>query len=103
MGVSIASAIGVVVGLYAYILPLVVYAAWVGIAFWEIIKRDDLSKGAGIGWMIAIFLIPFLGVIAYYVVGGSKIPATYRWVMLLGGMGAYAVFLFLGLSFGGLV
>ena len=103
MGVSFASTIGGVIGLYAYVLPLVLYAAWVGIALWEIIKRDDMSQVQGVGWMIAIFLIPFLGVIAYFVVGGSKISATYRWVMLLGGMGAYALFLIAGLVFGGIV
>lgn len=103
MGVSFGSTIGGVVGLYAYVLPMVLYAAWVGIALWEIIKRDDLSRGAGIGWMFAIFLVPFLGVIAYYVFGRSKIPAVYRWVMVLGGMGTYAAFLIAGLVFGGIL
>jgi hypothetical protein len=103
MGVTFGSTIGGLVGLYAYVLPLVLYAAWVGIALWEIIKRDDLSRGAGIGWMFTILVIPFVGVVAYYIFGKSKIPAAYRWVLLLGGMGAYALFLVIGLVAGGLV
>jgi hypothetical protein len=104
MGVTFASTIGGFVGLYAYVLPLVLYAAWVVIAVWEIItRREDLSRGAGIGWILVILIVPFLGVIAYYLFGKSRIPAAYRWVLLAGGMGAYLLFLVLGLFVGGVV
>ncbi|HZD22340.1 MAG TPA: PLDc N-terminal domain-containing protein, partial [Acidimicrobiia bacterium] len=99
-----ASTIGGVLGLYAYVLPLVLYAAWVVIAVWEIIgRRDDLSRGAGIGWILAILIVPFLGVIAYYIFGESDIPVSYRWVLLAGGLGAYLVFVAIGALIGGLV
>ena len=104
MGVTFASAIGGFLGLYAYVLPLVLYAAWVVIAVWEIItKREDLSRGAGIGWILAILIIPFLGVIVYYIFGKSQIPAAYRWVLLAGGMGTYILFLALGALVAGIV
>lgn len=104
MGVTFASTFGAFIGLYAYVLPLVLYAAWVVIAVWEIItKRDDLGRGAGIGWILVILIVPFLGVIAYYIFGNSQIPTAYRWVLLAGGMGAYLLFLVLGLLVGGLV
>lgn len=104
MGVTFATFFGAFIGLYAYVLPLVLYAAWVGIAIWEIItRRDDLGRGAGIGWILVILIVPFLGVIAYYIFGRSRIPAAYRWVLLAGGMGAYLLFLVLGLVLGGVV
>jgi hypothetical protein len=104
MGVTFASTIGGVLGLYAYVLPLVLYAAWVVIAIWEIItKRDDLGRGVGIGWILVLLVVPFIGVIAYYTFGKSQIPAAYRWVLLVGGMGAYLLFLLLGLVVGGVV
>ncbi|HSM44150.1 MAG TPA: right-handed parallel beta-helix repeat-containing protein [Acidimicrobiia bacterium] len=104
MGVPFASTFGAFIGLYAYVLPLVLYAAWVVIAVWEIVtRRDDLGRGAGIGWILAILVVPFLGVIAYYIFGRSQIPAAYRWVLLAGGMGAYLLFLVLGLVVGGVV
>ena len=104
MGVSFATTFGAFIGLYAYVLPMVLYAAWVVIAVWEIItRRDDLSRGAGIGWILVILIVPFLGVIAYYILGKSEIPAAYRWVLLAGGMGAYLLFLVLGLFVGGVV
>lgn len=102
MGVNFDSLIGGVLGLYAYILPLALYTAWVGIALWEIIRRDDLSRGAGIGWMFVILIVPFFGVLAYYVFGKSEIPAAYRWTLLAGGMGVYVLFLALGLLVGGI-
>ncbi|HEX6300617.1 MAG TPA: PLDc N-terminal domain-containing protein [Acidimicrobiia bacterium] len=104
MGVTFASTIGGFVGLYAYVLPLVLYAAWVVIAVWEIItRREDLSRGIGVGWILVVLIVPFLGVIAYYLFGKSRIPAAYRWVLLAGGMGAYLLFLVLGLLVGGVV
>ena len=103
MGVTFASTIGGFLGLYAYVLPLVLYAAWVVIAIWEIIKRDDMGTGRGVGWMLAILIIPFLGVIAYYIFGKSQIPAAYRWVLLAGGTGVYVLFLAIGAVVGGVV
>jgi hypothetical protein len=103
MGVTFGSAIGGFLGLYAYVLPLVLYATWVGIAIWEIIKRDDMGAGTGVGWLLVILIVPFVGVIAYYILGKSEIPAVYRWVMLVGGMLAYALFLAIGLVVGGVV
>ena len=103
MGVTFGSAIGGLLGLYSYVLPLVLYAAWVVLAIWDIVKRDDLSRGAGMGWMIAVLLIPFLGAIGYHVFGGSSVPVAYRWVLLLGGPLIYVLFIGIGLAVAGVL
>ncbi len=102
MGVTFASAAGVFFGLYAYVLPLVLYTSWVVLALWDLSRRD-LSKGKTIGWMAAVLVVPFLGVIAYYVLGKSTIPAWQRWTFMAGGMLVYALFLVVGLLVGGIV
>jgi hypothetical protein len=53
--------------------------------------------------MAVILIIPFLGVIAYYLFGRSSIPVWQRWVFLAGGMAVYALFLGLGMVVGGIV
>ena len=103
MGVSLASAAGVFFGLYAYVLPLVLYTSWVVIAIWDLSRREDLGRGRAIVWMAVILIIPFLGVIAYYLFGRSTIPVWQRWVFLAGGMAIYALFLGLGMVVGGIV
>jgi hypothetical protein len=103
MGVSFASAAGVFFGLYAYVLPLVLYTSWVVIALWDLAQREDLSRGKTIAWMAAILVIPFLGVIAYYIFGKSTIPVWQRWVFMAGGMLVYLLFLGLGMVVGGIV
>jgi hypothetical protein len=103
MGVSLASAAGVFFGLYAYVLPLVLYTSWVVIAIWDLTRREDLGRGKAIGWMAVILIIPFLGVIAYYLFGRSSIPVWQRWVFLAGGMAVYVLFLGLGMVVGGIV
>lgn len=103
MGVSIASAAGVFFGLYAYVLPLVLYTAWVVIAIWDLSRRTDIGRGGAIAWMAAILIIPFLGVVAYYLFGRSTIPVWQRWVMIGGGLLVYLLFLGLGMVVGGIV
>jgi hypothetical protein len=103
MGVSFASAAGVFFGLYAYVLPLVLYTSWVVLALWDLSRREDLSRGKVIGWMAAVMVIPFLGVVAYYIFGRSSIPVWQRWVFMAGGMAVYVLFLGIGLVVGGVV
>ena len=103
MGVSMASAAGVFFGLYAYVLPLVLYTSWVVIAIWDLSRREELTRGKAIAWMAVILIIPFLGVIAYYVFGKSTIPVWQRWTFLAGGMAIYLLFLALGMVVGGIV
>ena len=103
MGVTFASAAGVFFGLYAYVLPLVLYTSWVVLALWDLSRREDLGRGTVIGWMAAVLVVPFLGVVSYYIFGKSSIPAWQRWVFMAGGMAVYVLFLGLGLVVGGVV
>jgi plastocyanin len=80
------------ISLYAYLLPLALYATWLAVAFWDLARRDDLSTRAKAVWMAVVLLIPLAGPVAYYVLGRSPIPGTLRLTMVAGGMGAYAVF-----------
>jgi Phospholipase_D-nuclease N-terminal len=103
MGVSFASAAGVFFGLYAYVLPLVLYTSWVVLALLDLSRREDLGRGKVIAWMAAILIIPFLGVVAYFIFGRSRIPAWQRWVFMGGGLAVYLLFLGLGMVIGGIV
>jgi hypothetical protein len=76
---------------------------WVVIAVWDLSRREDLSRGKAIIWMAVILVIPFLGVIAYYLFGRSTIPVWQRWTFLAGGMAVYLLFLALGMVVGGIV
>lgn len=102
-GVLFASAPGVFFGLYAYLLPFVLYAAWVGIALWDLSRREDVGKAAVIGWTAVVLLIPFLGVIAYHLFSRSPIPLWQRLTYVLGGIFAYVVILGVGALLGGIV
>ncbi len=103
MGVSFASAAGVFFGLYAYVLPLVLYTSWVVLALWDLAHREDIGRGKIIAWMAAVLVVPFFGVIAYYIFGKSTIPVWQRWVFMAGGMLVYVLFLGLGMVVGGIV
>ncbi|KAA3639275.1 MAG: plastocyanin, partial [Armatimonadetes bacterium] len=83
-----------VLTLWGYFLPLALVGAWIGLAIWDMVRREDeMSKGAVIGWFAAILLIPILGVILYYIFGKSTIPAWLRGLVVGGGAAAYLIVL----------
>lgn len=86
---------------YAYLLPVALLAAWLALAFWDIARRDDLSRGGALGWIAAILLVPLVGVVAYYVAGRSPLPGWLRAAVVAGGAAAYLVIAALGFWLGG--
>ena len=90
-----------ILGLYGYILPFVLYASWVAIAMWDLIRRDADSIPDRARWMGIVLVVPFVGPLVYFAFGRSTIPAQLRLMLTVGGVLAYLVFLALGVVFGG--
>ncbi|MGH2806903.1 MAG: right-handed parallel beta-helix repeat-containing protein [Actinomycetota bacterium] len=90
-------------GLYAYLLPFVLYAAWTSLAFWDLARRDDTRRGTRLLWVAMILLIPFLGVVAYHLFGRSQIPGWLRGAVVGGGIVAYVLILGAGALVGGIL
>jgi hypothetical protein len=88
-------------GLYGYILPFVLYASWVAIAMWDLIRRDADAITERARWMAVVLLVPFVGPLLYFGFGKSPIPAQLRLMLTAGGVIAYLVFLVIGLVLGG--
>ena len=83
----------VILGFYLYYLPLALYAVWLSVATWDLVRRSDLKGGARIGWMAIVYLIPVLGPLAYYLLGRSEISRSARLALVIG-----APLVYLGLS-----
>jgi len=98
-----ASAWQLIFGLYGYLLPFALFAAWIALAFWDLARRDDLGRGATIAWVAVVLIVPFLGVIAYHLLGRPKLPGWLRATMIGGGIAAYVVILGVGALIGGIV
>jgi len=91
---------GLLVGLYGYVLPVVLYSAWVSVSLWDLARRDDLANRLRIGWILAVLLIPLAGPVGYLVFGGSPIQRSVRVTMVAGGLFAYLVFAGIGVIVG---
>jgi len=78
---------GVLVGLYAYALPMILYTAWVSIALWDLVRQDAVPNRVRIWWMVGVIAIPLFGPIAYYVFGRSPIQRSLRLMLVAGGLG----------------
>ena len=62
LGISLATSWwGVLIGLYAYVLPLILYSAWVSIALWDLVRQDAVPNRTRVLWMLAV-LVVLLGV-----------------------------------------
>jgi len=73
-----------ILGFYMYLLPLSLYAVWLSVATWDLVRRSDMKSGVRIGWMAIVYLIPILGPLAYYLFGRSEIPRSARLTIAFG-------------------
>jgi hypothetical protein len=101
MSVALPTSLQMLLGLYAYLLPLLLYALWTTLALWDLGRRDELTSAAVWLWALAIFALPFLGALGYLFLGGSRLAPRVR-LLALGGSAAYLVILALGASIGGI-
>jgi plastocyanin len=91
---------GVLVGLYAYALPLILYSAWVSIAVWDLVRQEAVPNRTRILWMVAVLVVPLIGPIAYYVFGRSPIQRSLRIMLVAGGLAIYAALTALAIAVG---
>ena len=90
LGLSLATGWwGVLVGLYAYVLPLILYSAWVSIALWDLVRQEAVPNRTRILWMLIVLVVPLLGPIAYYAFGRSPIQRSLRLMLVAGGLAIY--------------
>jgi plastocyanin len=110
-------------GLYAYMLPIILLAAWTAVALWDLARRAggegerqraggrghegkgelmDVSRGATIAWIAVILLVPFVGVMAYLLLR-ADLPGWLRGTLVGGGLAAYVLIMGIGAAVGGVV
>jgi polyferredoxin len=102
MGVPLATSWwSLLIGLYGYVLPFVLYAAWVAIALWDLIRQEAQPLTHRTRWMLVVLVVPFIGPLLYFAFGRSPIPRQLRLILTVGGIAIYAVFVLLGIAVGG--
>jgi hypothetical protein len=90
MGIPLAaSPAALLIGLYGYAFPFILYTAWVVLALWDLARREDLSGGARAGWSLAVLVMPLVGPLGYLLAGGSTIPRGMRLMLIVGGLAVY--------------
>jgi plastocyanin len=87
-------------GLYGYILPFVLYSSWVAVAMWDLIRREAAPIPDRARWMAIVLVVPFLGPLLYFGFGRSSIPVQLRLMLTAGGVVVYLVFVSLGVIVG---
>jgi hypothetical protein len=101
LGISLATSWwGVLIGLYAYVLPLILYSAWVSIALWDLVRQDAVPNRTRVLWMIVVLIVPLAGPISYYAFGRSPIQRSLRVMLIAGGLVAYVALTALAIAFG---
>jgi hypothetical protein len=91
---------GILIGLYAYALPLILYSAWISIALWDLVRQEAVPNGVRIAWMAGVIAVPVLGPIAYYAFGRSPIQRSLRVMLVAGGLAIYLVLAAIGVAVG---
>jgi len=83
-------------GFYGYLLPLLLYVVWSTLALWDLGRASDRRPAGVWGWTLAIFLLPFVGPLAYFAFGTGQMSPRVRLMAVGGGAGAYVLVLLLG-------
>lgn len=99
--VHMPTALQMLLGLYGYVLPTLLYVLWSTLALWDIGRRADLRPRPTWLWTLAIFLLPFLGPVLYFLLGKSTLSARLRALSFGGGAAVYVIVLALGALSGG--
>lgn len=90
MGLPLAaSPAAMLIGVYGYAFPLILYVAWVVLALWDLARREDLTSGRRMAWSAAVLVVPVIGPAGYLLAGGSTIPTGMRWFVVVGGIVIY--------------
>jgi hypothetical protein len=82
-------------------LPFVLYASWVAVALWDLIRQEAASMSHRARWMLVVLVVPFFGPLLYFGFGRSPIPRELRLVLTAGGVVVYLVIVALSALFGG--
>jgi len=88
------------IGLYGYVLPFVLYAAWIAVALWDLIRQESEPIPYRTRWMLVVLVVPFFGPLLYFAVGRSPIPPQLRLILTVGGLAVYALFVLIGVAVG---
>jgi len=99
--IALPTVLQMLLGLYAYLLPTLLYVLWSTLALWDLGRRGEAGRGFTWGWTLAIFLLPFVGAIAYLLLGGGQISQRSRIIAVGGGAAAYFLILLVGAAAGG--
>ena len=101
MSVNLPSNLQMFLGLYAYLLPLLLYVLWSTLALWDLGQRDELTATAVWIWALSIFALPFVAALGYLLFGSRRLGPRVK-LLALGGGAAYLLIIALGWSVGGI-
>lgn len=89
------------VGLYAYLLPLLIYVLWTTLALWDLGRRADLMAGRRWTWTGIVYVLPFAGAAAYLLAAAPGLPGRLKGLAIGGALGVYLATLGVGVLVGG--
>jgi hypothetical protein len=101
MNVTLPTNLQMILGLYAFLLPLLLYVVWTTLALWDLGRRAETSATATWVWTLVILALPFVGALGYLFLSGTKLAPRLK-IIALGGGAAYLLVLALGTAIGGI-
>ncbi len=101
MNVTLPGNLQMILGLYAYLLPLLLYVVWTALALWDLGCRAEITAIRLWIWVLIVLALPLAGALAYLFLGGSRLAPRHK-LIALGGGAAYLLVLVLGFAMGGI-
>jgi hypothetical protein len=77
---------GVLFGVYDYLLPIMLYCAWSGLAFLDLAKAPAGDARRVVRWSAVVLLLPLVGAAAYLLTAKSELGRPLRVGAVVGGV-----------------
>jgi hypothetical protein len=100
MNVTLPTHLQMILGLYAFLLPLLLYVVWTTLALWDLGRRAETTAITTWLWTILILTLPFAGALGYLFLSATRLAPRIKLIALGSGV-AYLLILGLGISIGG--
>lgn len=74
---------------YGSTYPIVLYATWVGLSLWDLMRRDEMPERDRLLWGAAALFLPLLGPLSYLLLSDTRMSWNLRMMVTAGGALVY--------------
>ncbi len=74
---------------YTSTYPVVLYATWVVLSLWDLMRREEMTERDRLLWGAAVMFLPLVGPLSYLLLSDTRMSWSLRMLVTAGGALVY--------------